>query len=92
MGIKLYYTSVTALRDVKSKQSEIMRILDGKDIQYEAVDISSGSEKLKEMREKVKSDKACPPQIFNDDQYCGDYDMFKEAVENETVEQFLKLA
>ncbi|XP_026205772.1 SH3 domain-binding glutamic acid-rich-like protein 3 [Anabas testudineus] len=92
MGIKLYYTTVTASRTVKSQQSEMMRILDSKSIQYELIDISLGGELRNEMRSKAGDPTAAPPQLFNEDQYCGDYDMLCEAVESDTVEQFLKLA
>nr|XP_057903082.1 SH3 domain-binding glutamic acid-rich-like protein 3 [Doryrhamphus excisus] len=92
MGIKLYYTTVTASRTVKSQQAEVMRILDSKSIQYELIDISVGGEVRDEMRSKAGNPTAVPPQLFNENQYCGDYKMFSEAVEGETVDQFLKLA
>ncbi|XP_061902296.1 SH3 domain-binding glutamic acid-rich-like protein 3 [Entelurus aequoreus] len=92
MGIKLYYTSVTASRTVKSQQGEVRRLLDSKSIQYELIDISAGSELRDDMRSKSGNPAAVPPQLFNEDQYCGDYEMFSEAVEADTVEQFLKLA
>ncbi|XP_077599419.1 SH3 domain-binding glutamic acid-rich-like protein 3 [Stigmatopora nigra] len=91
MAIKLYYTTVTASRTVKSQQAEVMRILDSKSIQYELVDISVGGQIRDEMRQKADNPTAVPPQLFNEDQYCGDYEMFSKAVEAETVEQFLKL-
>ncbi|XP_068189817.1 SH3 domain-binding glutamic acid-rich-like protein 3 [Antennarius striatus] len=91
MGIKLYYTTVTASRTVKSQQAEIIRILDSKSIQYKLVDISLGTELRDEMRDKAGDHSAVPPQLFNEDQYCGNYEMFSEAVEAESVEQFLKL-
>ncbi|XP_061674635.1 uncharacterized protein LOC133500072 isoform X2 [Syngnathoides biaculeatus] len=92
MGIKLYYTTVTASRTIKSQQSDVMRILDSKNIQYELVDISVGGELRDEMRSKAGNPAAVPPQLFNEDQYCGDFEMFSEAVEADTVTQFLKLA
>ncbi|XP_049607587.1 SH3 domain-binding glutamic acid-rich-like protein 3 [Syngnathus scovelli] len=92
MGIKLYYTTVTASRTIKSQQAEVMRILDSKSIQYELVDISVGGELRDEMRSKAGNPAAVPPQLFNDDQYCGDYEMLSDAVEADTVDQFLKLA
>ncbi|KAJ8340794.1 hypothetical protein SKAU_G00330850 [Synaphobranchus kaupii] len=92
MGVKLYYTTVTASREVKSQQAEIMRILESKSIQYELIDISVGGAVREEMRCKAGKPTAVPPQIFNDDQYCGDYQVFSEAVEDDAVEQFLKLA
>ncbi|XP_028819848.1 SH3 domain-binding glutamic acid-rich-like protein 3 [Denticeps clupeoides] len=92
MGIKLYYTTVTASREVKSQQAEVMRILDSKSIQYELIDISAGGSIRDEMRSKSGNPTAAPPQIFNEDQYCGDYEMFSEAVEADMVKQFLKMA
>ncbi|KAG7325700.1 hypothetical protein KOW79_010625 [Hemibagrus wyckioides] len=92
MGVKIYYTTVTASRTVKSEQAEVMRILEGKHIQFELIDISVGGEVRDEMRTLSGNPTAAPPQIFNDDQYCGDYRMFCEAVEANTVEKFLKIA
>ncbi|KAM6903395.1 SH3 domain-binding glutamic acid-rich-like protein 3 [Lycodopsis pacificus] len=92
MGIKLYYTTVTASRTVKSQQAEVMRILESKSIQFELIDISVGREVCDEMRSKAGNPSAVPPQLFNEDQYCGDYDMLSEAVEADTVDQFLKMA
>ncbi|KAB5517971.1 hypothetical protein PHYPO_G00173680 [Pangasianodon hypophthalmus] len=92
MGVKLYYTTVTASREVKSQQGEVMRILESKNIRFELIDISVGGDVRDEMRTKSGNPKAAPPQIFNEDQYCGDYEMFSEAVESDTVEKFLKIA
>lgn len=91
MGIKLYYTTVTGSRTVKSQQAEVMRILESKSIEYKLVDISQGEEVRDEMRNKSGNPTAVPPQLFNEDQYCGNYEMFSEAVESDSVEQFLKL-
>ncbi|MEE6484809.1 hypothetical protein FKM82_014052, partial [Ascaphus truei] len=77
---------------VKSQQCELMRILDSKSIKYETVDISVDNSIREEMREKAGNPKAFPPQIFNGDQYCGDYKLFVAAVEEEIVDQFLKLS
>ncbi|KAJ8407018.1 hypothetical protein AAFF_G00292940 [Aldrovandia affinis] len=92
MGIKLYYTTVTASREVKSQQAEVMRILESKSIQFDLIDISVGGAMREEMRSKAGNPSAAPPQIFNEDQYCGDYAMFSEAVEADTVREFLKMA
>ncbi|KAJ4928277.1 hypothetical protein JOQ06_016069 [Pogonophryne albipinna] len=92
MGIKLYYTTVTASRTVKSQQADVMRILESKSIQYELIDISVGGELRDEMRSKAGNPSAVPPQLFNEDQYCGDYEMFSNAVEDDAMDQFLKMA
>ncbi|XP_053302731.1 SH3 domain-binding glutamic acid-rich-like protein 3 [Pleuronectes platessa] len=89
MGVKLYYTTVTASRKVKSEQADVIRILDSKSIKYELIDISVGGELREEMRSKAGDPAVGPPQLFNEDQYCGNYEMLLEAVEADTVEQFL---
>uniref|UniRef100_A0A7M4E937 SH3 domain-binding glutamic acid-rich-like protein 3 n=1 Tax=Crocodylus porosus TaxID=8502 RepID=A0A7M4E937_CROPO len=76
---------------IKSQQSEVMRVLDGKHIKYELVDISQDNALREEMRAKAGDPKAIPPQIVNGDQYCGDYEGFVEAVEQNILQQFLKL-
>lgn len=48
-----------------------MRILESKNIQFELIDISVGGDIRNEMRTKSGNPNAAPPQIFNEDQYCG---------------------
>uniref|UniRef100_A0A8V5HCG2 SH3 domain-binding glutamic acid-rich-like protein 3 n=1 Tax=Melopsittacus undulatus TaxID=13146 RepID=A0A8V5HCG2_MELUD len=69
--LKVYSTSVTGSREIKSQQSEVTRILDGKNIKYELVDISQDNALREEMRAKAGNPKAIPPQIVNGDHYCG---------------------
>lgn len=56
---------------MKSQQIEVMRILDSKKIEYKLVDISQGEELRVEMRNKSGNPTAVPPQLFNEDKYCG---------------------
>lgn len=56
---------------MKSQQIEVMRILESKKIEYKLVDISQGEELRDEMRTKSGNPTAVPPQLFNEDQYCG---------------------
>lgn len=79
-------------------------ILDSKNIKYDLIDITepdAGNEK--EFMQTTATSKGCtigdsdprhpvPPQIFNDSDYCGDYDEFDLANEVDTLEQFLKIA
>ncbi|XP_013910488.1 PREDICTED: SH3 domain-binding glutamic acid-rich-like protein 3 [Thamnophis sirtalis] len=91
-ALRVYYTSVTGSREVKQRQSEVLRILDGNRMKYQLVDVSLSESLLQEMRDKVGKADAVPPQIFNGDEYCGDFDMLYEATENEEVKKFLKVA
>ncbi|XP_005993991.1 SH3 domain-binding glutamic acid-rich-like protein 3 [Latimeria chalumnae] len=92
MSVKVFYTSVTGCRKIKSHQSEVIHILNSNNIDYQLIDISQDNSIREEMRSKSRNPTALPPQIFNGDDYCGDYEMLIEAVEADSVKQFLKLA
>ncbi|XP_024430739.1 SH3 domain-binding glutamic acid-rich-like protein 3 isoform X1 [Desmodus rotundus] len=90
-SIKVYYSSVSGSREVKQRQEDVIRILDAYKINYELIDISISLKKLQQMRRKVSSPKALPPQIFNGQEYCGDFEMFHKAKENKEILKFLKM-
>lgn len=66
-----YCLTVFLVSQVKSQQAEVIRILESKSIKYELIDISVGGAVRDEMRSKSGNPTAIPPQIFNEDQYCG---------------------
>ncbi|KTF93996.1 hypothetical protein cypCar_00017157, partial [Cyprinus carpio] len=76
---------------VKQHQSEIFQFLDSKKIKYFAVDISASADVKEEMRKKAGNPSAMPPQVFNGDKYCGDYQKFFDAVEDGKPGAFFKL-
>lgn len=89
---------------VKKRQQRVLMILDSKVVKYETVDITEpGKEPEKELMQEKATSKggtigdpnprhALPPQLFYDELYCGDYDLFDLANELDTLEDFLKLA
>ncbi|XP_062871388.1 SH3 domain-binding glutamic acid-rich-like protein 3 [Trichomycterus rosablanca] len=91
MSVTIYYSAATGSREVKQQQSEIFQYLDAKKIKYFVKDITQSPEIKTEMRTKVGNPSAMPPQIFNGDKYCGDYQAFFNAVEEEKAEKFFKL-
>lgn len=103
MGIKIYISGISGNKEVKKRQQRVLMILDSKNIKYEVVDIAEpGNEDPKEfMQNHAKSFGATigdanprhplPPQIFNDNDYCGDYDQFDMSNEIDEIEKFLKL-
>lgn len=56
---------------MKKNQQRIEMILDAKKIQYEKIDVAASEEAKDKMRKLSNNPKALPPQLFNDDQYCG---------------------
>ena len=65
-------------------------VLAGKKIAYECYDIASDDGAKAAMR-ALAGETSLPPQIANEDVYCGNYNAFDEAVECETLNAFLKL-
>ena len=90
MSLVVYISSVSASTEIKKQQQKIITILDGKNIPYNVADISASEEAKTGMKHAAGVD-AHPPQIVNDDIYCGDYFSFDEAVESDTLNEFLKL-
>ncbi|NXI71584.1 SH3L3 protein, partial [Anseranas semipalmata] len=91
-SIRVYYTSVTGSRQVRQRQAAVTRILDVTGLRYELIDVSVDEGLLREMQEKAGDPRAVPPQIFNGDEYCGDFEMLHQATENEEVSKFLKMS
>lgn len=104
MVVKVYISGISGNKEVKKRQQRVLLILDSKNIKYELIDIAEpGNDEHKEfMQNNSKSSGGTvsdpeprhplPPQIFNDDEYCGDYDQFDLANEIDEMEKFLKLA
>merc|ERR1712227_129897 len=76
-------------------QHRIIMILKSLGIQMDLVDISApGMDDQRDMmrasaKKKEGQRHALPPQIFNGEKYCGDYDDFDVANEDDELEEFL---
>ncbi|XP_050342444.1 SH3 domain-binding glutamic acid-rich protein homolog [Nymphalis io] len=103
MVVKVYISGISGNKEVKKRQQRVLMILDSKNIKYELIDITEpGREEDKDfMQNNSKSNGGTvsdpnprtplPPQVFNEEEYCGDYDQFDLANEVDTLEQFLKV-
>ncbi|KAB0355538.1 hypothetical protein FD755_021479, partial [Muntiacus reevesi] len=62
---------------IKKKQQDVVRFLEANKIEFEEVDITMSEEQRQWMYKNIPPEKKpaqgnpLPPQIFNDDQYCG---------------------
>ncbi|OXU17323.1 SH3 domain-binding glutamic acid-rich protein homolog [Nasonia vitripennis] len=95
MVIKIYVSGISGNKEVKKRQQRVLMILESKNVTYEVIDITEpGKEAEKEymqLNSVAKDSKyPLPPQIFNDEDYCGDYEDFDEANEMDELEKFLK--
>ncbi|KAH0563808.1 SH3 domain-binding glutamic acid-rich protein homolog [Cotesia glomerata] len=97
MSVKVYISGISGNKEVKKRQQRVLMILDSKNVQYEIIDITEpGKEDSKEYMQTNANPKdskyPLPPQIFNEEDYCGDYEDFDLANEIDELEKFLKLS
>ncbi|XP_063532646.1 SH3 domain-binding glutamic acid-rich protein [Cydia strobilella] len=103
MVVKIYISGISGNKEVKKRQQRVMMIMDSKNIKYDIIDITEpGREADKDFMQNNSTSNGgtvsdpnprspLPPQIFNDKEYCGDYDQFDLANEVDTLEVFLKV-
>ncbi|KAM3875331.1 uncharacterized protein ACN63O_000395 [Diretmus argenteus] len=82
---------------IKKKQQDVVGFLEALKVEHTQLDIACNEENRMWMRENVPEDKKpsngipLPPQIFNESDYCGDYETFFDAKEDNSVYAFLGL-
>lgn len=97
MGIRVFVASSSSSVLMKKRQQELVRFLEGNKIEFEEVDITMSEDQRQWMYRSIPQEfrpakgNPLPPQIFNDDRYCGDYESFFESKESNTVFSFLGL-
>ncbi|XP_002739644.1 SH3 domain-binding glutamic acid-rich-like protein 2 [Saccoglossus kowalevskii] len=93
MVLKVYYSSVSSSPQIKKQQQAVFMVLEGKHIEFDRIDISVDEEQKTFMWQNSRqpdTGKPLPPQLFSDTEYLGDYEAFDEAVEDDTLAEFLK--
>ncbi|XP_019903861.1 SH3 domain-binding glutamic acid-rich-like protein isoform X1 [Esox lucius] len=97
MVIKVFIASSSGSTAIKKQQQDIMGFLTVNKIDFEECDIVTSEDNRKWMREHVPEDfrpttgVPLPPQIFNEEHYCGNYEAFFDAREEHAVYAFLGL-
>lgn len=97
MVIKVYVASSSGSVAVKKHQQAVVGFLEANRINFQEVDITMLEEQRLWMYRNIPKEKKpekgnpLPPQIFNEDRYCGDYEDFFQSKENNTVFAFLGL-
>ncbi|XP_053166464.1 SH3 domain-binding glutamic acid-rich protein isoform X1 [Hemicordylus capensis] len=98
MVIKVFVATSSGSTAIKKKQQEVVGFLEANKIDFKELDIACDEDNRKWMRENVPGEKKpqngipLPPQIFNEEQYCGDFDSFFSAKEENIIYSFLGLA
>ncbi|MBZ3889041.1 SH3 domain-binding glutamic acid-rich protein [Sciurus carolinensis] len=89
---------VDSVNLIRKKQQEVVGFLEANKIDFKELDIAGDEDNRRWMRENVPGEKKpqngipLPPQIFNEEQYCGDFDSFFSAKEENIIYSFLGLA
>uniref|UniRef100_A0A3B4A0F7 Uncharacterized protein n=1 Tax=Periophthalmus magnuspinnatus TaxID=409849 RepID=A0A3B4A0F7_9GOBI len=97
MVIKVFLATSSGSTAIKKKQQDVVGFLEALHVDYTPLDIACNEQNRMWMRQNVPEEKKptngipLPPQIFNDDSYCGDYETFFDAKEDNTVYAFLGL-
>ncbi|XP_023988734.1 SH3 domain-binding glutamic acid-rich-like protein 2 [Physeter macrocephalus] len=97
MVIRVFIASSSGFVAIKKQQQDVVRFLEANKIEFEEVDITMSEGQRQWMYKNIPPEKKpaqgnpLPPQIFNGDRYCGDYDSFFESKESNTVFSFLGL-
>ncbi|XP_066455050.1 SH3 domain-binding glutamic acid-rich protein isoform X2 [Eleutherodactylus coqui] len=77
MVIKVFVATVAGSTAIKKKQQEVVGFLEANRIDFEEKDIACNYDNRQWMRDNVPGEKKpkngipLPPQIFNEEQYCG---------------------
>lgn len=97
MVIKVYIASSTGSVAIKKHQQDVVGFLEANRINFKEVDITMMEDERLWMYNNIPKDRQpekgrpVPPQIFNEERYCGDYEAFFQSKENNTVFTFLGL-
>ncbi|XP_036093360.1 SH3 domain-binding glutamic acid-rich-like protein 2 [Rousettus aegyptiacus] len=92
MVIRVFIASSSGFVAIKKKQQDVVRFLEANKIEFEEVDITMSEEQRQWMYKNIPPEKKpsqgnpLPPQIFNDDRYCGGPFRSTSLTEDETEE------
>jgi len=97
MGIRVFISGNSGNKEMVTHQHRILMIMESMKFDYEVVDIAGpGMDEAKDFmransKKKEGTRHALPPQIFNEEKYCGNFEDFDIANEDDTLEEFLLL-
>lgn len=95
MGLRVFYISSTGRRDIRKRQIHVFSVLSSWKFDFESIDVADPENEehrdfVIESGKKTDDGKIMLPQIFKEDECCGDYLDFLQAIEHEKLQLFLK--
>ncbi|UJR31381.1 hypothetical protein I4U23_018875 [Adineta vaga] len=95
MPIKVYMTNIASNQLTIGNQRKLKHILDTNKIDYNEIDISDAkNSNEKEFLQRTLASlnqKMSLPYVFNEEQYCCDFEGISSAVESNSLKEILKL-
>ena len=95
MVLRVFFISGTGRRDIRKRQIHVFAVLSSWKYEFQAIDVADpDNEKEREFvienGKKMDDGKMMLPQIFREEECCGDYLEFLQAIEHEKLQLFLK--
>lgn len=95
MVLRVFFISTTGRRDIRKRQIHVFSVLSSWKYEYEAIDVAAPEHEedrdfVIESGKKTDEGKIMLPQIFKEEECCGDYLDFLQAIEHEKLQLFLK--
>lgn len=94
MVLRVYFVSTTGRRDIRKGQIHLFSVLTSWKYSFQAIDVAAPENEeqrlfVLETGKKAEDGKILMPQIFHENQCCGDYEDFLVAIEQEKMNSFL---
>jgi hypothetical protein len=95
MVLRVFFISTTGRRDIRYGQIHVFSVLSSWKYAYQAIDVAAPENANErnfviESGKKAEDGKIVLPQIFTEEECCGDYLDFLNAIEDEKLQLFLK--
>jgi len=95
MVLRVFFISSTGRRDIRKRQIHVFAVLSSWKYEYEGIDVAAPENEKErdfviESGKKTDDGKIMLPQIFKEEECCGDYVDFLQAIEHEKLQLFLK--
>jgi len=95
MGVRIFLSNGSGNKEIENNQQRIRMVLTTRNIEFVTIDISApGMQDMRTFmrmngRKREGQRNVLPPQIFNGEEYRGDYEGFDIANEDDDLEEFL---
>ena len=95
MVLRVFFISTTGRRDIRKRQIHVFAVLSSWQYDFESIDVAAPENEKErdfviESGKKTDDGKIMLPQIFKEEECCGDYVDFLQAIEHEKLQLFLK--